>query len=107
MKQLCVSLSAMLALSATGCRSFTSPARAHRLADGVTWVDYDATRRGGFILAKDGGQKMVSEPSPDVALRVVGDFIAKGSYKGISGDASTKVTESISRLRKPRQTVLV
>src|SRR5258706_5273076 len=90
-----------------GCRSLTSPARSHSLKGGVTWIDYDATRRGALVIPKDGGQMMVSEPSPDVALGVVADFIAKASYSNITGEASAKVTETIAELGKRTQTVMV
>jgi len=50
--------------------------------------------------------RIVSEPSPDVALGVVADFVAKGSYSGISAEASAKVTESISELGKRTQTIM-
>src|SRR5262245_58234032 len=92
--------------SFTGCRSFTSPARVHKLDNNIIWFDYDASRRGALILPQGGNQRVLSEPSPDVAIGVVAEFVGKASYQGMSGEASAKVTESIAELGKRTQTIM-
>jgi hypothetical protein len=72
----------------------------------VTWLDYDASRRGTLIIPEDSKSRILSEPSPDVAIGVVSEFVGKASYKGISGEASAKVTESIAELGKRTQTIM-
>jgi hypothetical protein len=89
-----------------GCRTFTSPARSHGLPNNVTWMDYDATRRGVLLVTDGTGTHIISEPSPDAALGVVSEFVAKASYNGISAEGSAKVTESIAELGKRTQTVM-
>ena len=94
-----------------GCRTFTPPARSHDLSNHITWMEYDATRRGVLLVQdKDKNGKditrIVSEPSPDAALGVVSEFVAKASYGGISADASAKVTETIAELGKRTQTIM-
>ena len=100
-----VALACVLAM-ACGCRSFTSPARSHDLGEKIIWLDYDASRRGTIILPADSKARILSEPSPDVAIGVVSEFVGKASYKGISGEESAKVTESISELGKRTQTIM-
>ena len=91
-----------------GCRSFTSPARQRDVSNGVRWIDYDATRRGAYLVtSQNPNMRVLAEQSPDAALGVVAEFVAKGSYQGISADASAKVTETISELGKRTQTVMV
>ena len=106
-KIIILSLVTIVAVFASGCRSFTSPARSHKLESGkISWLDYDATRRGALVVPAGEKVRIISEPSPDVALGVVADFVAKGSYSGISAEASAKVTESISELGKRTQTIM-
>jgi len=89
-----------------GCRTFTSPARVHKLDNGAMWFDYDASRRGALMIPADSKARVLSEPSPDVAISVVSEFVTKASYKDISGEASAKVTESIAELGKRTQTIM-
>ena len=97
----------VLALIAGGCRTFTSPARSRKVNDSVTWIDYDATRRGTVIVKMaDGRYRVLSEPAPDVAMGVVSEFVGKASYEGISGEASAKVTETIAELGKRTETIM-
>jgi len=92
---------------AAGCRTFTSPARSRKVNDSVTWIDYDATRRGTVIVkTADGKFRVLSEPAPDVAMGVVSEFVGKASYQGISGEASAKVTETIAELGKRTETIM-
>jgi len=95
-------------LATTGCRTFTDPARKHTLAPGVSWLDYDATRRGTLVFQGEAANstRVLSEPSPDTAMGVVSEFVAKASYQGIEGNASAKVTESIAELGKRTQTIM-
>jgi hypothetical protein len=51
--------------------------------------------------------RVLAEQSPDAALGVVSEFVAKGSYSGITAEASAKVTETIAELGKRTQTVMV
>jgi hypothetical protein len=95
-----------VAMVVSGCRTFTSPARSRQLSPDVTWLDYDATRRGTLVMKTSTGTRVLAEPSPDVALGVVSEFVGKASYQGISGEASAKVTESIAELGKRTETIM-
>jgi len=71
-------------------------------------MDYDATRRGAYVLTDSNANvRILAEQSPDAALGVVAEFVGKGSYSGISAEASAKVTETIAELGKRTQTVMV
>lgn len=101
-----VPIACLLALG--GCRAFTSPARTRQIPnpETVTWIDYDASRRGSFVIPAGSNVKLVSEPSPDVALGMVVDALAKVSYSGVEGSASVKVTETVTELGKRTQTIM-
>jgi len=103
-----VTISILTLLSLCSCRSFTSPARQRDVSHGVHWMDYDATRRGAYVLTDSNANvRILAEQSPDAALGVVAEFVGKGSYSGISAEASAKVTETIAELGKRTQTVMV
>lgn len=71
-------VSAIVFLSLSGCASMTSPARTHALEPGKPYiVDYDATRRGSYVLPADGSLKVCSEPSPDAAMESITKIIAE------------------------------
>jgi hypothetical protein len=98
----------LLSLALCGCRTFTDPAREHSVGNGVSWIDYDATRRGAYLISTNNPDvRVLAEQSPDAAMGTVAEFVAKGSYNGISAEASAKVTETIAELGKRTQTVMV
>lgn len=56
----------------SGCTNLTSPARSAKLESATAyWFDYDASRRGAFLVPQSEKAKVCAEPSPDVALNLV------------------------------------
>jgi hypothetical protein len=93
-----------------GCSSLTDPAREEVLKPDTAYkLDYDASRRGGFLLPSSQRGKfiLVSEPAPDVAVQSVADLSAKLSYQGIDGTASAKLTQTMIELGKRTQAVMM
>ena len=90
-----------------GCRSFTRPAKDHRLeSSSAYWMDYDATRRGAIVAVKpDGTVTMLAEPSPDAAVELTQKYLAKLNYQGITGEASLDLAENIVQLGKRTTTI--
>ena len=101
-------LCALLCPAVSGCRTFSWPADSEAL-QGSTWLEYDATRRGGFLLDKkdDNGNKtgrvLIAENSPDVASSISAELVAKTKDVEISG----KLTESLLELGKRTETVMI
>ncbi|MCA9803287.1 MAG: hypothetical protein KC777_15055 [Cyanobacteria bacterium HKST-UBA02] len=87
---LCIAAIAAVALS--GCASLTPPARTHELTPGKPYViDYDASRRGAYVLPADGSLKVCAEPAPDVALESITKIIAELKLADPNVDASTQI----------------
>ena len=91
-----------------GCRSFTSPARIHRIEPEKSyWTDYDATRRGAIIFTDESGRTvMLAEPAPDVAIGLAQEYLAKVNYKEISAEASLALAENVVQLGKRTSTIM-
>lgn len=92
----------------TGCRSFTSPARLHRIKPEKSyWTDYDATRRGAIIYVDEKGKAiMLSEPSPDVAIGLAQEYLAKVDFKGIPAEGKLSLAENVMQLGKRTSTIM-
>jgi len=73
------------------------------MADQTYWLNYDATRRAGFIFEKDAGRQVLSEPAPDVALQSTTSLLAD-----FGGDKlETSVQEAIVELGKRTTSVMM
>ena len=97
-------------LAATGCRTFTSPARHKPLGQSskVEWMDFDASRRGGFLIQTNTPFQLILEPAPDVAITSVAEFITKASVKDkFTAEQTTKITESLTSLGERTEAVMV
>lgn len=93
-----------------GCASLTSPMRTHALQPGTPYaIDYDATRRGAYILPGDGSMKMCAEPAPDVAMDSVTQIIAnlKLPQTGVDANAQIELQQKVVELAGRTQLVLV
>lgn len=85
-------LSAIVILSLSGCASMTAPARTHALDPSKPYVvDYDASRRGAYILPAEGSLKVCAEPAPDVALESITKIIAELKLADPNVDAKTQL----------------
>lgn len=94
----------------SGCASLTAPARTHALEPGKPYaIDYDATRRGAYILPADGSMKICAEPSPDVAMESITKIIAELKLAQADVDAKTQMElqQRIVELAGRSQLVLV
>lgn len=92
----------------SGCSSFTSPARTHELNTSKSyWMDYDATRRGTIVYAKDSSWKSCAEPAPDAAIGIVAKLEGKINVANQGeGTAKGALAQSIVRLAEKTQMVL-
>lgn len=109
-KQLSCLLAASSFLLLSGCASLSSPARTHQLEAGKPYaIDYDATRRGAYILPGDGSMKVCAEPAPDVAMESITKIIAELKLEQANVDAKTQVElqQKIVELAGRTQLVLV
>lgn len=107
---LCIAALAAIALS--GCASLTPPARTHELTPGKPYVvDYDASRRGAYIVpvTPDGtGQfRVCAEPAPDVALESITKIIAELKLAQADVDAKTQIELSTRVVELAGRTQLV
>lgn len=103
-----ISVGALLFLS--GCATVTSPMRTHALENGKPYaIDYDATRRGAYILPGDGSMKVCAEPAPDVAMESITSIIANLKLAQPNADASAQIElqQKIVELAGRTQLVLV
>lgn len=94
----------------SGCASMTSPMRTHALEAGKPYaIDYDATRRGAYILPGDRSMKMCAEPAPDVAMESITNIIANLKLQQANADANAQVElqQKIVELAGRTQLVLV
>lgn len=94
----------------SGCASLTAPARTHALEPGKPYaIDYDATRRGAYILPADASMKICAEPAPDVAMESITKIIAELKLAQADVDAKTQVelSQKIVELAGRTQLVLV
>lgn len=114
MKQVSVFLGLIAILFITSCRTFSPPASKEALENNKAyWFEYDATKRGAFVLAQTVEQaqnyrvKVISEPAPDVALQSVSEVLAKVTYEGVSAELKAKIAEEIIQLGGRTQAVLV
>ncbi|PYY88552.1 hypothetical protein DNK59_07515 [Pseudomonas sp. TKO26] len=103
---ICISLSLLM----TGCINFTSPARSSKLqASSSYWFDYDASRRGAFLVPDGTKIKICAEPPPDVALSLVSKLEADVKKDGI-GEASGKTefnTTVVKLVERTQMTMLL
>jgi len=109
-KALLCLLPALSLLFLSGCASFTSPARKHTLEPGGSYlVDYDATRRGAYILQKDSGARVCAEPAPDVALESISRIIAelRLAQQNADGKAQIELSTKVVELAGRSQLVLI
>lgn len=74
------------------------------------WLNYDAARRGGFVLAEKGKKGMVlSEPAPDASASTALKLIAKaadGAQK-LSGELNYEYSRTVAELAGRSQNVLI
>lgn len=99
-------------LITAGCGWFNAPAIKTELKpDQTYWFDYDAYRRGAFLIVEEPNAtkkiRMCAEPPPDVALTRTQDFLAKVGYQGVSADVQAKIAEQLAELSGRTQTVLL
>ncbi|MCA9801329.1 MAG: hypothetical protein KC777_05055 [Cyanobacteria bacterium HKST-UBA02] len=109
-KALLCLLPALSLLFLSGCASLTSPARKHTLEPGGSYlVDYDATRRGAYILQKDSGARVCAEPAPDVALESISRIIAelRLAQQNADGKAQIELSTKVVELAGRSQLVLI
>lgn len=105
-----LTFSAVVILSLSGCASMTAPARTHPLDPSKPYVvDYDASRRGAYILPADGSLKVCAEPAPDVALESITKIIAELKLADPNVDAKTQLEfqQKVVELAGRTQLVLV
>jgi hypothetical protein len=102
MKKSSLVIIAVLASMLTGCASLTRPARIHTMATppSPSWMDYDASRRGAYVLPKNGGLAVCAEPSPDVAYSTVASLVAQveAQNPNITGQAQLDFQQSVVQL---------
>lgn len=71
-------------------------------------MDFDASRRGGFLVGSNGNFQLVLEPAPDVAVASVVEFITKAKVKeALDAEQTTRVTESLTELGKRTSSVML
>ncbi|BAQ75249.1 uncharacterized protein POS17_3555 [Pseudomonas sp. Os17] len=103
---ICISLSLLM----TGCINFTSPARSSKLeASSSYWFDYDASRRGAFLVPDGTKIKICAEPPPDVALSLVSKLEADVKKDGV-GEVSGKTefnTTVVKLVERTQMTMLL
>jgi hypothetical protein len=90
----------------TGCATLTPPARVHTIATAPkpSWMDYDASRRGAYILPKDGSLAVCAEPSPDVALSSVTNLVAQVELQNPNVNAQAQLAFSQSVVELTQRT---
>lgn len=98
--------------TSVGCSFVTPPASEEKLNPNQSyWFHYEASRRGGFLVGTDStgkaNVKMCAEPAPDVALARTAEFILKGAYQGVTGQAQAKLAEQLAQLGGRTETVLI
>jgi hypothetical protein len=102
MKKIGLLVIPMLVSMLTGCASLTRPARVHTIAapPSPSWMDYDASRRGAYVLPKNGGLAVCAEPSPDVALSTVASLVAQVELQNpnVSAQAQLNFQQSVVEL---------
>lgn len=92
MKSILVAAAFLATLS--GCANFTSPARNSTLATNtIHWLDYDATRRGAYVVPGDVKIRACAEPSPDAALSLVSKLETE-SKPGTDADAKERTAKA-------------
>lgn len=105
-------ISFLLILSLSGCAGFTSPARKHVLeTDTAYWFDYDASRRGAFMIPSDDQNvkknvKICAEPSPDVALQILDKFKLTVSIEKIPVSGQADISQQVIQLAGRGQSIL-
>ncbi|HBN9511489.1 hypothetical protein [Pseudomonas aeruginosa] len=96
-----------IALILSGCTNFTSPARSSKLeVDTPYWFDYDASRRGAFLVPDDKKIKICAEPPPDVALSLVSK-LETTIKKDEVGEATGKAEFNASVVKLAERTQMV
>lgn len=96
-----------IALILSGCTNFTSPARSSKLeVDTPYWFDYDASRRGAFLVPDDKKIKVCAEPPPDVALSLVSK-LETTIKKDEVGEATGKAEFNASVVKLAERTQMV
>lgn len=102
---------ALIALAfLSGCAALTPPARTHVLEAGKPYViDYDASRRGAYILPADGSLRVCAEPAPDVALESITKIIAelRLAQADADGNAQIELSTRVVELAGRTQVVLI
>jgi hypothetical protein len=106
--KLCIPIFCLvLALLFTGCSNFTSPARKHKLDDNERyWLDYDASRRGAFVIANGDSFKTCAEPSPDVAYKLTEKLEASVNYKGVTAGGKGDFSQDVIKLAERTQMIM-
>lgn len=105
-------MSLILLQGLSACGHFVNPARRDELQKGqVYWFDYDASRRGAFLVVADDREKLkkirlCAEPSPDVALARSQEILAKVSYQNMPAELQVTMAEQIVALGKRTETVM-
>ncbi len=103
-KSIVIVLLASLLLGCSSTRKIDVPSA------GVTVIDYDANRRGSYILkTSDGKQVIVSEPSPDVAKEITASLglSAETFGKLQEGDLQGEYANNVVDLASRSQTLQV
>ena len=91
----------------SGCINFTSPARSSKL-DGTQayWFDYDASRRGAFMVPNGTKMRVCAEPPPDVALSLVSKLDTTVKKDGV-GEAEGKAEFNTTVVKLAERTQMV
>jgi hypothetical protein len=88
----------------------TAPAGIKEIKGGARsayWANYDATRRGAFILPAGEHRAICSEPSPDVAVEQTAKLLLTANYAGATGSLTPELTARVVELAGRTQVVLV
>lgn len=111
MQQFACGAAAALLVSAAGCSWFLPSRYDYEPLDANKpyWLNYDASRRGGFVLPGDSKARLVAEPAPDAAVSTALEFLAKAEIKEAEGSGETqlKYAENVVELTKRHETVLL
>ena len=110
MKSLTTILAGALSLSLlSGCASLTNPTRLHELGPGKSYaLDFDASRRGVYVVDKNHPVSICAEPAPDVSIEFITRLLAEANLpnSGVDGKAQVELNMKVVELAGRTQTVL-
>jgi hypothetical protein len=71
-------------------------------------MDFDASRRAGLLVSSNSPFQLVLEPTPDVAITSVAEFITKASVQDkFTAEQTTKITENLTALGERTEAVMI